>query len=158
MDELNSTGSLIPWITAGAAFAGALIAQLGQLFIARQNRRKEYRNFLRDRIEEVANNIFYTSVWLSEISIYIQNTTGNAIPVPKHAFRTKILADMYFPSLRESSDEFYMESVIILSELSSSLKANSSFPTSVEDRIVKLDQLKSALLDRISKEAKKLSH
>ena len=150
-------------IAAGAALLGGALVKMFDIFQKLLEKHSERNELLRNKLEELADNLHQSSDWsnsilnsISEKGVRHANEVGNPqfLLDSKEARRVYVLALLYFPSLRheaknlyKASADFYIQACDVASiNLEKIQKAASS-----------LGSAKNALDKQIAYEAEKLT-
>ena len=103
-------------VAATSALSGVIVAQLGGVFRAFFDKKNQRASMLRDKLEELADNVHKTTEWVDHLA-----TRVNMVPLPHgsaganshivslstESRRVYVLSLLYFPDLRDDSKKFF---------------------------------------------------
>lgn len=112
-------------IGAGSALAGVALSQVASMLQAHLSRKHQEATLLRERLEELTQNLYQTHEWVNALSDYLHTESptapDQALDEPQlcvEARRVHVLSLLYFPTLKQQSRKLAKSSTALYIEAS----------------------------------------
>lgn len=117
-------------IGAGSALAGVALSQVASVLQAHLSRKHQQTTFLRERLEELVQNLYETHEWLDSLLDYLRQTephpkSDEPLQQPQlsvEARRVHVLSLLYFPNLKQQSSKLAKSSSALYLEAARGVK------------------------------------